>query len=99
VVLQGRRARGSASQGQKKVVLLAWKVAEALLVLGSTGDAPVMVMDDALADLDAGRQERVVAELRAYPGQSFVTSAVATAETVRDATVFRAAAGTFRREG
>lgn len=97
VVLQGRRARGSASQGQKKVLLLAWKAAEALLVLETTGEAPVLVLDDALADLDAGRQERVVAELRSYPGQAFVTSAVATADAVRGATVFRASGGTFAR--
>lgn len=98
VVLQGRRARGSASRGQKKVLMLAWKAAEALEYLGSTGEAPVLVLDDALADLDPERQERVIAVLGTYPGQAFVTSAVASRDAVRDATVFRARAGTFERE-
>jgi DNA replication and repair protein RecF len=98
VVMQGRRARGHASRGQKKVLMLAWKVTEALEYLASVGEAPVLVLDDALADLDPERQERVVSVLRTYPGQAFVTSAVASRDAVRDATVFRAHAGTFMRE-
>ena len=98
VVLQGRRARGSASRGQKKVLMLAWKAAEALEYEWTAGEAPVLVLDDALADLDPERQERVIAVLRSYPGQAFVTSAVASRDAVRGATVFRATAGTFLRE-
>jgi DNA replication and repair protein RecF len=98
VVLQGRKARGSASRGQKKILMLAWKVAEALEYLGSTGETPVLVLDDALADLDPERQERVIRVLGTYPGQAFVTSAVASGDAVRGATVFRADAGTFERE-
>jgi DNA replication and repair protein RecF len=99
VGLLGLPARGHASRGQKKVLMLAWKVAEALEHRAERGDFPVLVLDDALADLDAQRQAGVVACLGGYEGQSFVTSAVADAGVLRGADVFLAERGAFSREG
>jgi DNA replication and repair protein RecF len=98
VELRGLPTRGHASRGQKKVLMLAWKVAEALEYRDERGELPVLVLDDALADLDADRQARVVACLGDYEGQSFVTSAVADAGVLRGATVFSADRGAFNRE-
>ena len=95
VGLLGLRARGHASRGQKKVLMLAWKVAEAGVFAADRGEDPVLVLDDALADLDAERQARVVARLSAWPGQSFLTGAAMPTDVLALGRVFVASAGTF----
>lgn len=95
VRLKGLLARGHASRGQKKVLMLAWKASEAIEYTRLRNEAPILVLDDALSDLDAGRQARVVAFLDGYPGQSFVTSAVANADVLKTAKVFLTEAGGF----
>jgi DNA replication and repair protein RecF len=99
VSLLGRRCRGFASRGQRKVLLLAWKMAEAADVSARTGEWPLLVLDDALADLDATRQGRVVECLGASRAQVFVTSAVAPPGLPAAAAVFRATGGTFAPVG
>ncbi|HNZ03244.1 MAG TPA: DNA replication and repair protein RecF [Myxococcota bacterium] len=95
VQLQELKVRGHASRGQKKVLMLAWKAAEAAEISAVRSEEPVLVLDDALADLDPLRQEGVVSFLRGYGGQSFITSAAAEGSVFRDATVIRASGGTF----
>jgi len=95
--LLGLAAKGHASRGQRKLVMLAWKAAEAAALAETRGEAPVLVLDDALADLDADRQEAVVAFLHAHEGQSFVTGAIVPGQAIVGATVFRASAGAFER--
>ncbi len=95
VSMEGLKARGHASRGQKKVLMLAWKAAEAAEIARLRGEAPVLVLDDALADLDAQRQEGVVAFLRSYIGQSFITSAAADAAALSGAAVITASGGRY----
>jgi len=95
VSLEGLKAKGHASRGQKKVLMLAWKAAEAAEIAEVRGAEPVLVLDDALADLDPGRQSGVVAYLRGYRGQSFITSAGADPAVFREAVVIRASRGVF----
>ena len=96
VRLLGLPARGHVSRGQRKVLLLAWKVAETTLVQEERAEPPVLILDDVLSDLDPVRQERVLAILDGYPGQSFLTAAVApehwNAEAIRR---IRVVAGTY----
>jgi len=98
VRLQGLRARGNASRGQRKVLMVAWKAVEAALYREQRGEEAVMVLDDALADLDPDRQRRVLGMLARRPGQTFVTSAAARLEQDWGARVHRARAGTFSLE-
>ncbi len=93
VGLLGLPTRGHASRGQKKVLMLAWKVSEALEYQSLTGQTPALVLDDAFADLDASRQAGVVACLCDYAGQSFITSAVADSGVLANASVFFAKQG------
>lgn len=95
VVLQGLRARGHASRGQKKVLMLAWKAAEAAELACARGEEPILVLDDALADLDQGRQSGVVEFLLGYRGQSFITSAVAQPDVFGGSNVIQALSGRF----
>ncbi len=99
VHLLGLPARGHASRGQRKALMLAWKAAETALFAAERGERPVLVLDDALSDLDPERQERLGEWLASYPGQSFLTATTAPNRLAAQAVCWRAEDGTFRREG
>ena len=51
---------GFASRGQARTVVLALKLAEARLISESTGDEPVILLDDIMSELDPSRQGHVI---------------------------------------
>ncbi len=53
----GRSARSFASQGQQRTLVLAWKVAEVAVARGILGTAPLLLLDDVMSELDAGRRD------------------------------------------
>jgi len=67
--VEGRPARGFASQGQQRSLALAWKMAEAEVAGVVRGHAPVLLLDDVMSELDESRraalQEFVGAGLQA----------------------------------
>ncbi len=65
------------SQGQQRLAVLALKVALAHWVRESTGEPPILLLDDALSELDATRRALLLAEARSFP-QSVVTATDAT---------------------
>jgi DNA replication and repair protein RecF len=65
MLLDGRPARSTASQGQQRSMVLACKLAEVRHVAGVAGVAPVLLLDDVLSELDAGRRLRLLAALGA----------------------------------
>ncbi len=99
VHLLGLPARGHVSRGQRKVLMLAWKAAETILFAADRGESPVLVLDDALSDLDPERQGRLVSWLASYPGQSFLTATAAPDFERAGVVRLRASGGTFDREG
>lgn len=48
------------SQGQQRLAVLALKIALAQWVREATGESPILLLDDALSELDATRRERVL---------------------------------------
>ena len=72
--LDGRQLRRFGSQGQQRLGLLALLFAErdGLLAGGST--TPLMLLDDVMSELDAGRRKRLVERLL-EGGQSIITAA------------------------
>ena len=48
------------SQGQQRTTALSLKLAEIELVKKKINDTPVLLLDDVLSELDAGRQERLL---------------------------------------
>ena len=54
--LNGQAARRYGSAGQQRCIVLALKMAEAELVTQVSGEAPVLLLDDVLAELDPDRQ-------------------------------------------
>jgi DNA replication and repair protein RecF len=65
------------SQGQQRLAVLSLKVALAHWVEQSTGEPPILLLDDALSELDATRRTLLLEEARSFP-QSVVTATDAT---------------------
>ena len=77
------------SQGQQRLGVLSLKVALARWVKETTQEAPILLLDDALSELDATRRGLLLDEAREFP-QSIVTAT--------DATFIENAAAVFRVE-
>ncbi|HEY6783099.1 MAG TPA: DNA replication and repair protein RecF, partial [Candidatus Dormibacteraeota bacterium] len=72
--LDGRAARGTASQGQQRSIVLACKLAEVRYLQDTAGVAPVILLDDVLSELDPARRGRLLTLLAAGSHQVLVTT-------------------------
>jgi DNA replication and repair protein RecF len=61
------------SQGQQRLAVLALKIALARWVQQATGESPILLLDDALSELDATRRANVLRETRHFR-QSVLTT-------------------------
>ena len=59
--IDGNDAAAFASRGQQRTAALALRLAEVVLSRDRTGDAPLLLLDDILSELDGQRRERVLA--------------------------------------
>jgi DNA replication and repair protein RecF len=73
VELDGVDARAFGSRGQQRLLALALRVAEVLPVSEAAGTPPVLLLDDALSELDSGVRDNVLREIRSAE-QVFLTS-------------------------
>ena len=71
-LLDGRDLRAYGSRGQQRLALLALLLAEREELADVRGTPPLMLLDDPMSELDAGRRERLVDVLR-RGGQSVIT--------------------------
>ena len=71
VDIGGENARQYSSQGQTRTAALAFKLAERDIYKEITGQAPVLLLDDVLSELDPKRQEFVLNRIGG--GQVFIT--------------------------
>ncbi len=69
--INGISARNFASQGQKRSIALALKLAEAEVIKKNTGESPVILLDDVMSELDPSRQDFVLNHIKGM--QSFLT--------------------------
>jgi len=72
--LDGRAARGTASQGQQRSIVLACKLAEVRYLQDAAGVAPVILLDDVLSELDPERRGSLLALLAEGRHQVLVTA-------------------------
>jgi DNA replication and repair protein RecF len=70
---EGRELRAYGSRGQQRLGLLALLLAERQALADSRGAPPLMLLDDVMSELDAGRRERLIDVLRGG-GQSLITT-------------------------
>ena len=74
VMLGGIPAGPYASRGQSRTAVLALKLAEASILREERDDEPILLLDDVLSELDAGRRAQVLDLAKQYQ-QCFITSA------------------------
>jgi DNA replication and repair protein RecF len=72
--LGGRSLAAFGSQGQRRTAVLALKVAEYAVMRERSGEAPLLLLDDVLSELDARRQAGFLEGLGIVE-QAFITSA------------------------
>jgi len=73
--IDGRTLRDFGSTGQQRSAVIALKLVELATLAEATGTEPALVLDDVFAELDAGRQERLVERLhRGEARQVFVSA-------------------------
>jgi DNA replication and repair protein RecF len=84
IELDGRDLRLYGSRGQQRLMALTLRLAEAGPVARAVGSGPVLLLDDALSELDPQVQGRVLEHVAAA-GQVFLTTADATLPEVRHA--------------
>ena len=69
--INGVSARAYGSQGQKRSVALALKLAGAEVIKEISGEYPICLLDDVMSELDEGRQNYILNHIRNW--QSFIT--------------------------
>jgi DNA replication and repair protein RecF len=69
----GRELRVYGSQGEQRLALLALLLAERAVLARERGRIPLMLLDDVMSELDAGRRELLARELSAA-GQSVIAT-------------------------
>jgi DNA replication and repair protein RecF len=89
--IAGLPARTHASQGEQRTLALSLRLAAHRLVADRTGSTPVLVLDDVLSELDAGRATALLGSLP--HGQVVITTAAAVPGAARPDRVMRVAAG------
>ena len=73
LTINGMPARSHASQGECRTLALALRLAIHRLVTDVAGDAPLLVLDDVLSELDPSRCEALLRHMP--PGQVIITTA------------------------
>ena len=64
ISIDGDEARGFASQGQARTAALSLKLAELSIFRDITGEAPVLILDDVMSELDLPRRKKLLSRIR-----------------------------------
>jgi DNA replication and repair protein RecF len=72
--LEGRSVRAYGSQGQQRLSLLSLLLSERDALAQLRDEAPVLLLDDVMSELDAARREALVELLRGTRGQALITT-------------------------
>lgn len=101
ILINGRKARRFASQGQQRATVLALKMAEVSLFRKTAKYLPVVLLDDVFSELDRSRQYRLLQFLWEKGAQVMITAAVPVFDLPvlsRDHFVFMVTEGRVNRE-
>ena len=91
----GEEARVFASQGQQRSAVLSLKLSEAQQIAATTGQQPVMLLDDVLSELDSARQDFLLSRIEGR--QVFITSCEASPFDHVQGAVYRMEVGTLSK--
>ncbi|MDO3378211.1 DNA replication/repair protein RecF [Geoalkalibacter halelectricus] len=73
-LVDGRNLRAYGSQGQQRCFILAFKAAQIEHLEQTTGESPVLLLDDITSELDSRRKSYLFEFLRERRGQVFLTT-------------------------
>jgi DNA replication and repair protein RecF len=93
-----RDLRAYGSQGEQRMAVLALLLAEAALIAERTGEAPLLLLDDVLSELDPVRRRVLVDQLTGR-GQTLITSTTAEALPGEPAQILEVSPGEVRWNG
>ena len=71
MLLDGKSLKSFGSQGQIRTAAIALKLSEREISRNDTGEEPILLLDDVLSELDSGRQNFILNEIRS--GQVMIT--------------------------
>lgn len=95
VFLADKNARRECSQGEQKLVMIMWRIAQARLIEGNTGRKALLLMDDCLSELDEENRGLLMGELGGWE-QAIITSTDDIPEFARTSKVFLERTGSGR---
>ena len=96
LAIDGQSLAAYGSQGQQRTAVLALKVAEYEIMRERAGDAPILLLDDVLSELDAARAAGFLTAVGSFE-QAFLTTTDLPAQFGADITSFSIAAGNVMR--
>ena len=73
-LVNGRELKIFGSQGQLRTAALALKISELKFIRAETGEYPLLLLDDVMSELDAGRRELLLEFLRGEKIQTLITA-------------------------
>lgn len=71
--INDKEVKTFASQGQQRTLILSLKLSEILYIKNNTGETPILLLDDVMAELDKTRQKKLL-ELVGSETQTFLTT-------------------------
>ena len=96
ISIDGIDIRKFGSQGQQRTAALSLKLSELALMRRVRGEAPVLLLDDVLSELDGDRQRELLSS--AFDCQCFLTSTTLDGlEQVPNMTVFECSGGKLKK--
>lgn len=96
IAINDKEARTFASQGQQRSAVLSLKLAQLELAGQERGEAPVLMLDDVMSELDPGRRRQLIERIDRV--QTFVTRTdVSDLAGARQGAVYRVENGTLAR--
>ena len=97
ITIDGKEARTYASQGQQRSAVLSLKLAQLELAEQERGEAPILMLDDVMSELDPGRRRQLIERIDRV--QTFVTCTdLSDLAGARQGAVYRVESGTLNRE-
>ena len=93
IYINGKSARSYASQGQKRSIVLALKLAEGEVIRELFGEYPVYILDDVLSELDDKRKKYLLEGIKEK--QIIITSCDEDIENVRADNIIKVSRGEY----
>lgn len=72
--INGICTRRSASRGQGRAMVLAWKLAHMNALLSIRKASPIIILDDIVSELDADKKNNLITTIEALDAQSFLSA-------------------------